>query len=271
MDLLARHARAGTAAAGQPVRVLPVLTFHALDGLGDTISFPPPRFRSGLAALAGRGIRSAPLEDLARRLHAGESFTPRAVALTFDDGYQTVYTEAFPVLADLGMTATVFLCTGREGGAAPASALPTLGGRPMLTWGQIREMHRAGISFGAHTLSHPDLTRLDPAAIETELRESQARIEDALGAPVRAFAYPFGRFNPACCAAAARYFDLACTDRLGLATTRSDRFALPRVDAYYLRSARLFFRLPPPLFRAYVAACAVPRGLRRGLAGGFGG
>lgn len=271
MDLLARRARAGKTAPGQPRAALPVLTFHALDDVGDAIGFPPALFRAGLAALAARGWRSEPLAALAGRIRDGAVFPPRALALTFDDGYQTVYTEAFPVLADLGMTATVFLCTGGAAGAPPGAGLPPLGGRRMLTWNQIREMHRSGISFGAHTLTHPDLTRLDPAAVETELRESRARIEDVLGAPVRAFAYPFGRFNPACRAAAARYFELACSDRLGLATAGSDPLALPRVDAYYLRSARVFSRLPSRLFRAYVAFRAVPRGLRRGLEGRFRG
>jgi peptidoglycan/xylan/chitin deacetylase (PgdA/CDA1 family) len=247
------------------------LTFHALEGSRDNITFPPALFRSGLAALAARGLCPERLEGLAARLRDGEALPPSAFALTFDDGYRTVYTEAFPVLAELGMTATVFLCTGAPARAPLAGELPPMGGRPLLTWSQIREMHRAGIAFGAHTLTHPDLTRLDPAAVETEIRESQARIEDALGSPVRAFAYPFGRFNGVCRDLAARYFDLACTDRLALATARSDRFALPRVDACYLRRARLFFRLPLPLLQAYVAARAVPRGLRRGLGGGFGG
>ncbi len=271
MVVLTREAGVGTPTAVRPARGFPILTFHALEGSRDNITFPPALFRSGLAALAARGLCPERLEGLAARLRDGEALPPSAFALTFDDGYRTVYTEAFPVLAELGMTATVFVGTGAPARAPLAGELPPMGGRPMLTWSQIREMHRAGIAFGAHTLTHPDLTRLDPAAVETEIRESQARIEDALGSPVRAFAYPFGRFNGVCRDLAARYFDLACTDRLALATARSDRFALPRVDACYLRRARLFFRLPLPLLQAYVAARAVPRGLRRGLGGGFGG
>ncbi len=270
MDVLARSAVEEGAGAGGPARSIPVLTFHAIEDARDVTAFPPGLFRAGLKGLAARSLRAEPLESVAARIRRGAGFAARTMALTFDDGYRSVYTDAFPVLASLGMSATVFLCTGRDAGPLSAG-LPSLGGRPMLSWGQIREMHRAGISFGAHTLTHPDLTRLAPREIEVEVRESQARIEDAIGAPVRAFAYPFGRFNRACLEVVGRYFDVACSDRLGLVRASSDIFALPRVDAYYLRSERMFAGVASRFLGTYVAARSLPRGLRRMLMNCVGG
>jgi peptidoglycan/xylan/chitin deacetylase (PgdA/CDA1 family) len=63
----------------------------------------------------------------------------------------------------------------------------------MLTWEQIHEMQRGGVSFGSHTLTHPAISRLDPAALEEELRDSKSLLEERLGVPVKDFAYPFGK------------------------------------------------------------------------------
>jgi peptidoglycan/xylan/chitin deacetylase (PgdA/CDA1 family) len=239
----------------------PVLTFHALEAGENPICFAPQNFEQGLELLTTNGYRCFPLKEMA----AGPPFPQRSFAITFDDGYESVFHHAWPVLQRFSMPATVFLTVGSAPGAAGALRLPSLGGRTLLSWSQIHEMRRAGIEFGAHTLSHPDLTRIPLAQAEIEMRDSQARLQEALGEQVRVFAYPFGRLNRATREVAARYFDLACSDRLGLLTQDSDIYALPRVDAYYLRSPRLFSLLLSPRFRWYLAARAVPRGIRRAV------
>ena len=135
----------------------------------------------------------------------------------------------------------------------------------MLSWAEIREMQRWGIEFGAHTLTHPDLTRLPPERAEREVRQSQEILEDALGVAVPCFAYPFGRANQESHRVVQRHFTLACTDRLGLLSARSDPYLLARLDAFYLRSARTFDLLLGPALPAYVLARSIPRGIRRAL------
>jgi peptidoglycan/xylan/chitin deacetylase (PgdA/CDA1 family) len=63
----------------------------------------------------------------------------------------------------------------------------------MLNWDQVRTMHQAGVSFGAHTMSHPSVSRLDSESLEGELGESKRLLERGLGAPIEDFAYPFGK------------------------------------------------------------------------------
>ena len=65
----------------------------------------------------------------------------------------------------------------------------------MLSWGEIKEMRRCGVTFGAHTLTHPDLTRLPLAQAQAEICGSKEIIENALGEPANCFAYPFGRYD----------------------------------------------------------------------------
>lgn len=174
---------------------LPILTFHALDDRSSAISFAPHVFQRGMARLHEGGYRALSLLEAADGLRHGEPFPDRAFVLTFDDGYQSVYTEAFPVLQHYGWSATVFLTVGQNRKVGVESRLPAMEDRPMLAWREIQEMHRWGLDFGAHTLTHPDLTRLPLAQVETEVCDSQAIIQDALSAAVASFAYPYGRYD----------------------------------------------------------------------------
>ena len=75
-------------------------------------------------------------------------------------------------------------------------------------------MHRSGIAFGAHTLTHPDLTRLPAELLEAEVVDGKRVIEDALGSRVDTFAYPFGRYDKRCRELVSRHFLCACSDKL---------------------------------------------------------
>ena len=133
---------------------------------------------------------------LAREIHVNEqrsgfyqvnkSNTPQKyVVITFDDGYQDFYIEAFPVLQNYGYTATVFLPTGFIDNRT------SLKGKTHLDWNEILELSRNGIAFGSHTVTHPQLKLLKKEDIEFEIRQSKETIENNLGKPVESFSYPF--------------------------------------------------------------------------------
>jgi peptidoglycan/xylan/chitin deacetylase (PgdA/CDA1 family) len=220
-----------------------------------------------MAKLQEGGYRTLGLPEAVDYVRRGGPFPDHSVAITFDDGYQTVYEKAFPVLQRHGMSATVFLTVGAKRKATTNSAerLPSLEGLPMLSWGEIREMQRQGIVFGAHTCTHPDLTRLPPGQVEAEVRDSKAIIEDALGVPVTCFAYPYGRYDNRTREIVRRYFASACSDRLGLITAGSDLYALERVETYYVRTERLFALAVSRLFPWYLRARRIPRQARRAV------
>jgi peptidoglycan/xylan/chitin deacetylase (PgdA/CDA1 family) len=244
---------------------MPVLTFHALDDQPSVISFSPRLFQRGMARLYESGYQTLSLLEAADCLQRDASFPDRSLVLTFDDGYQTVYDEAFPVLQHYGMSATVFLTVGEKGPEKATDRLPSLQGRSMLAWGEIREMQHWGIHFGAHTLTHSDLTCLSLDRVEVEALGSKNIIEDALGARVDCFAYPYGRYNRRIRDMAQQHFACACSDRLGLITLKSDPYALERVDAYYLRTERLFGMMLTWLFPWYIRARSIPRRIRRAV------
>jgi len=97
-------------------------------------------------------------------------------------------------------------------------ALPSreLEGR-MLTWDMAREMKEAGFAFGAHTMSHPVLSRMKADDAERELRESKRLIEMRLGCPILDFAYPFGQ--PADCGEGSSEIIVRCGYRSAVTTT----------------------------------------------------
>jgi len=242
---------------------LPILTFHDLDNRPAVISFPPDVFRAGFVALQEKGYRTLDLIEANSRLRSGEQIPEKSLVLTFDDGFRGVYENAFPTLRRLGMTATVFLSVCRQCSSGFAGRLPSLEGRSMLSWEEIREMHSSGITFGAHTLTHPDLTSMASDKVEEELLGSKRIIEDALGVEVTTFAYPFGRYDERVRELVGNHFNYACSDRLGVTSEKSDPLALERIEAYYFRTEFLFSLLTSRLFPWYLLARTIPRGIRR--------
>lgn len=111
---------------------------------------------------------------------------PRPAALTFDDGFHDFYTQAFPILQQHGFSATMYLPTAFIG-----SERRSFKSRECLTWTETRELHRAGIEFGSHTVHHPELVDLPWPGIRSEITDSKIQIENQLAAPVKTFAYPY--------------------------------------------------------------------------------
>lgn len=249
--------------------LLSILTFHALDYNQSVLSFRPDVFRHGITKLHEKGYRTISLLEAAGYLRRKKPFPDRSFVITFDDGYQTVYEVAFPALQDYRMSATIFLTVGEHGSGNPEERLPSREGRPMLNWKEIEEMKRCGMEFGAHTLTHPDLTRLPLDRVETEICDSKAMIEDILSAPVTCFAYPYGRYDDRTRQLVQKHFACACSDRLGLIAVGKDPYTLKRVDAYYLRMEKMFDLMLTGFFPWYIRTLSIPRGIRRFIQNGL--
>ena len=107
----------------------------------------------------------------------------KKVVITFDDGYGDFYRTAFPELSRFGFTATVYLPTAFIG--------KSFKGHECLMWSEVTELQNHGISFGSHTVNHPQLHALDRNAISREITESKGTIEQKTGQPIDSFAYPY--------------------------------------------------------------------------------
>ena len=168
---------------------IPVFVFHDVE---------PVRFEAQLRYLRDNGyavLQSA--DDLYNTLRGERSMSPRSVLLTFDDGLESLFTVAFPLLRAYGMAAVSFI-------------IPGFVGQPgFCAWSQIREMHDSGIvDVQSHTLFHrfaPAWPRIIPCldaaqrcrtqaaqhpSMADDYRISRERLEEQLRKPVRHLCYP---------------------------------------------------------------------------------
>lgn len=247
------------------MRSTAILTYHSLDTSGSLVSVAPRDFADQMGALADSGYRGIALREATAYRAARGTWPDRCVVLTFDDGYANFHETALPILMRHGFAATVFLVSGHVGGQNDwERPLARLGARSMLSWAQIAELCAAGMEVAAHTKTHPDLSRLSPAAAEEEIAASRAQIEDRLGRPVESFAYPYGSVSRPARDIVAREFRAACTVELRRAAGEA-MHELPRVDMYYIRSGRTLTRLANGELDRYLAVRRWGRGMRQTL------
>lgn len=245
---------------------VPILTYHSLDCSGSVISVAPAAFRRHMQLLARRGYQVLALGDLLEIWEAGQTPAGRPLVLTFDDGFRNTALEAAPLLDRLGFRATLFATSGHCGGTndwpGQPAHIPRL---PLLSLAELRALGQAGFEIGAHGVSHALLDRLPGDQVLDEVRDSRARLEQALGRPVRLFAYPGGRADQRARAAVRAHYRAACSTVLGLATPAQDRHFLPRIDSYYLRAPALFRLLGTGPGDLYLRLRALGRRLRTRL------
>ena len=174
---------------------VPMLLYHKVDEIPPGVRHPeiyvaPTRFAEQLALLRRLGMRGITVADYVAYRRGERPLPPRPVVITFDDGYRSNYEIAFPLLQRFGFPATIFLVSALLGGRNVWD--PEEPQEPLLEICHIREMQRAGIDFQSHTRTHARLTAVPPAQALCELRTSRCELEQALGTPVCAVAYPWG-------------------------------------------------------------------------------
>jgi peptidoglycan/xylan/chitin deacetylase (PgdA/CDA1 family) len=199
---------------------LPVLLYHHIGPprpetlAGLTVA--PDRFRGHLHWLRRRGYRSVSIDEVVGWATQGRPLPERRVLITFDDGYADLAEFAFPALRDAGLSAVVFIVTGRLGGTSNWDERIGGGGHRLLEAEAIAAWSRRGIEFGAHTRTHPHLTAVSASQLEREVAGSRGDLEAVVGEPVRSFAYPWGEMDAHVRAAVSAHFAIAfdCIGRI---------------------------------------------------------
>ncbi len=153
-----------------PAKGLTVLTYHRVTDTEDAgnMVMPIKKFEQQMEYLHRKGCKH--------------------ILITFDDGWEDNYTNAFPILKKYGLKAIVFLTAGRVINHLSADG-------HYLNVFQIKEMADYGIEFGVHTINHPRLTEIPLKDARFEIKEPIQMIKDFTGSRPTAFAYPAGYYN----------------------------------------------------------------------------
>lgn len=163
---------------------VPILMYHVIGPAAGAEDYPglfldTADFREQVEWLADNGYTAVTLIQVQNAWYDGATLPPKPVVLSFDDGYLGQYLYAMPILEEQGWGGQLNL-------KAEGSDLSS---------NQVKKMYRAGWEIASHTITHPDLTTLDPATLEQELVGSKEMLEKDLGIEIVNFCYPAGQYN----------------------------------------------------------------------------
>jgi len=244
-----------------------ILMYHhvgSISQLGGLAPFvvSPAAFRSQLDSIEARGLRVETLGELLRADPATRSGP--SIVITFDDCPAGLFDFAVPELERHGWKATFFAVAGKVGTYNDWDLMPGVSRVPLMHWAQLGELTASGHEIGSHGFSHSSLRWQSRASSRSEISDSRAALEQGTGAPVRAFAYPFGEppadYSSLCSEAG---YEGACSIFSASRKVLGDRFAIRRI---LVTEADVGVRMRAKLSGFYLRARALivdPRVLHR--------
>ncbi|HLO15308.1 MAG TPA: polysaccharide deacetylase family protein [Anaerolineales bacterium] len=165
--------------------IVPILLYHHIGFSlqNDTVYYvSPDAFDQQMNLLYQWGYKTISVELLVRAINEGAELPPKPILLTFDDGSETTYSTALPIMQRYGFTGTSYIVYNYVG-------IPNY-----MNADQIRALYAAGWEIGSHGLSHIDLTTR-PDRQRDEIVESRRKLQSLLGIPILSFSYPFGAYD----------------------------------------------------------------------------
>jgi peptidoglycan/xylan/chitin deacetylase (PgdA/CDA1 family) len=152
------------------------------------------KFRKQMETIRQLGITVISLEDFSAWKRGEKEIPAKSILITLDDGWKSVYTDAFPILKEFGYPYTLFLYKNYVDGGGKALTTP-----------MIQEMIKAGAAIGSHSISHPypitvkSFRKKGPDAFDAYLRkemgESKRFLESKFSVKVTTYSYPGGFFT----------------------------------------------------------------------------
>lgn len=212
---------------------IPILMYHSVPGRRAEgpcdLAMAAPDFRVQVEALRSAGFQSVLPRELVLALDGRMRLPGRPVVFSFDDTFQSVHDQAFPILAEAGYRAVVYVVAGQIGGHNAWDSGKDLPFEACMDEAALKRLQAAGWEIGSHSQNHADLTALPPGELRAEVAGSKAFLEARFGR-IDSFSYPYSTYNPAVRQAviAAGYTN-AAGHRVRTRSVTADRFALKRV------------------------------------------
>lgn len=204
-----------------------LLYHHIADDTPFSTSTRIADFSAQLDDFAAKGYHIVDLQQAVTQIQSGQPLTEKSLALTFDDGFASVCTTAYPELKKRHLPFTVFITTNAIDGRYPNYC----------NWQQLKEMAQNGVTIANHTLDHAHLVRdalRDEqwlSAVQHNIEKAQQRIAAQIGHAPLLFAYPYGEYNNALKQWMKQQGYIAFGQQSGSIGVSSDWQALPRFNA----------------------------------------
>lgn len=172
------------------IKRIPVLMYHYIEDYTDKdeykeLKVSKEKFQQQLQYLKDNGYTTLTLNDIYDFIINHKCMPEKSVALTFDDGYNDNYTNAFPLIKEYGDKGTVFVVTDWVDKAD----------LPYISSEHLKEMDANGMDIESHTVNHDHLPTLTYDKQLQTLKDSKAYLENLLNKKVSYIAYPFGEEN----------------------------------------------------------------------------
>ncbi len=241
--------------------IVDILMYHSVSDTGGATAISPGVFAMQMQTIADAGLPVLTMDDYLAGRDGHAQLPPRAVVITFDDGFQDFADVAWPILSRHSFHPIVYLPTGFVGRAEGWQGIGSLP-RPLMGWDQIRALAAEGVLFGSHTVSHPNLNSLADPALTDELGLAKRAIEDQLSHEVRHFAPPYGLANAHVRDKIAALHRTSAGTRLGQAGPAADLTDLPRLEMFYFTDADRWRRHLAGQGGVYLARRKVLRAVR---------
>ena len=227
---------------------LRVFTFHSVQDHPDNNWHTSPKvFESQMRFLSEAGYRSLTIVEIADNWPGILERNEKGVAVTFDDGLLNNFTIASEILEKFGMKATFFITTeniGQQRNFPVSKGLEYFKDSPMMSWYDIRALHKKGFEIGSHGHSHDKIARMPESEALESVTMSKKIIESELNAEISSFAYPYGHIG-----AYAPWtremlreagFRAGCTQSGGALSDCNDLLELPRIGIRGYDSLEVF-------------------------------
>ena len=197
---------------------IPVLMYHQIGDEENGLYLAEEHFRQHLEYFKEQGYTTVTVSQLYSHWEKGEPLPEKCVALTFDDGYRSMYEVVFPMLQEYGFTATFYV-------------IPAAFWSPWsVDEDMVKEMAEAGMEIGSHTYNHNQLDILSEKDVYFELRESKKALEAIVGKEVQSLCYPAGQYTEFTVKAAEECgYTNAVTTAYGYASKAQGLFDLERI------------------------------------------
>lgn len=209
---------------------IPILMYHYIgdyynpsatgpdNALMGNLAVPKAKFEEQMSYLHSKGYSTIDLSDLTLYKQGKFKLPKKPIVLTFDDGYQDFYTNAFPILKKFGLKAEVYVVAN------------FIGKNGYLTAAMIHELSQSNlVKIGSHGMTHADLTSIPLESALHEIDQSKVILEQKFSIKVTDFCYPFGKYNSTLESEAQKVYATATTTEFGHWNNETVSNAIPRI------------------------------------------